>query len=236
MYNTRTGVEIMSHEISRESLEQRVARLEQALRAGRISHGLGALSQKRFLWSFLIAATAAFLCFRGLGLPNHPYQGALGGLTIALAYHRRWLLWPRRWYEWCIAPLNGFLVAALFKLIIGSGVRHPLYWLNYPVLKFEREAGKWVEVLPDLKILWQPMPIAGWEIDLTLIQTFLAVVTLIGALFRFQPFASFTAFLLILVSLPALSSFNWPWVFPAMAVAAIALYLQSQTGTEAPSV
>ena len=165
MYNTRTGWRQCRTESGNESLEHRIARLEQALRQGGISHRPQALSEKRFLSCLVVGAVAAFLCFRGLGWPNHPYQEALGALTIALAYHRRWLLWPRRWYEWGIAPLNAFLVAALFKLIIGSGVRHPLYWLNYPEMKLERQTGKWMEVLPEFKILWQPMPIASWEID-----------------------------------------------------------------------
>jgi hypothetical protein len=85
-----------------------------------------------------------------------------------------------------------------------------------------------------MKVLWPAMPIADWEVDLTLIQTFLLIVTLIGALFRFQPFVSLTAFLLILVSLPAFAEFDWRFVFPAMMTAAVGIYLQTArpvTGT-----
>jgi hypothetical protein len=169
---------------------------------------------------------------RGLELPNHPYQVVLGVLTIALAYHRRWLLLPSRPVDWLLAPLNALAVSVLFKLVIGSGIRHPLWWLRYPAIQFRRDTGKWLEVLPDLQLNWNDIPLAGWEIDLTRMQTFLLMITLIGGLFRFQPFVSFTAFFLILVSLPAFASFDWTWIFPAMATTAVALYLQASNRRE----
>jgi hypothetical protein len=210
--------------MNEHQLEERVARLERLLLQKPASMRRRTKFSPWLIWGLTVASTA--LAYRGLGLPNHPYQVTLGILTVALAYHRGWLALPTHRLEWALALPNALLVSMLFKLLIGSGTRQPFWWMMYPELRLQRSGEKWFEVVPDMKVLWQNMPLATWTIDLTFIQTFLLIVTLAGALFRFQPFVSFTAFLLILVSLPAFASFNWAWVFPAMVSAAIVLYLQ----------
>lgn len=197
------------------SLEERVARLENQFRVSRPT----LLTPKSFAICFALTAAAVGLAYRGLGLPNHPYQGALGVLTIGLAYHRRWLRWPAHPAQWIIAGANALILSMLLKLVIGSGIRQPFHWVLYPTIQ------KW-------ELAWQPAGVTGWRLDLTVIQTFLLLITLIGALFRFQPFVSLTAFALILVSLPAFSEFDWPWIFPAIATAAVALYGQSTSGSK----
>jgi len=213
------------------SLEERVARLESALATGRMP---GMLSHKQFLFAFLLTSLASYTAYRGLGQPNHPYQGVLAALAIGLAYHRRWFAFPTRWHQWAIAGMNVLTLAMVNKLLIGSGIRQPFQWMKYPTLQMEKATGKWFEMMPQMGVLWQPVPLAEWQIDLTLIQTFLLLVTLIGALFRFQPFVSLTAFLLIVVSLPAFASFDWQWVFPALALAAVAFYIQTTSTLESP--
>ncbi len=206
---------------STHELEIRIARLEEALTIRR--HG-EKLSPKKFGLSFPLLVAGLYCANEGLGLPNHPYQWALGGLAVALGYHRRWLHWPApgQPWEWILAPLNAMLLAMLFKLLIGSGIHQPLAWVKYPEITNTSEG-----VIPSWSIVWQASGLAAWQLDLTLMQTFLLLVTLIGALFRFQPFTSFTAILLILTSVPAFASFSWTWVFPAMATAAVAFYVQS---------
>lgn len=209
------------------TLEERVARLERELpRAGEARK----LSSTHFIVAILLAAGATCTAYYGLGWPNHPYQGALGILTVALAYHRRWLRFPAQWHHWVVAAFNAVTLAMLFKLLIGSGVRQPFHWAKYPSLNVAKSQGKWFEVVPDWNVAWLPTPLASWQLDLTIIQTFLLLITLVGALFRFQPFVSLTAFFLVVVSLPAFSEFNWAWVFPSLVLAAIAFYVQSNEG------
>ena len=57
--------------------------------------------------------------------------------------------------------------------------------------------------------------------------TTVANATLIGALFRFQPFASLTALALLLVSFPSYLSFNWDFVILFLVLGGAAIYLQS---------
>lgn len=193
------------------SIEERVARLE----GGSCARATGPLTQRSFLLSLGLSAVALYLAFRGLGFPNHPYQAALGILTVALGYHRRWFRPFSASHQWGLALLNAALVAMLFKLLIGGGVRHPFFWVKYPAFE------QW-------QMIWQDTPLAAMELDLTIIQSFLLLITLAGALFRFQPFVSLTAFLLVIVSIPAFASFDWQWVFPALIVGAVSLYAQSQ--------
>jgi len=206
------------------TLEERVSRLEAGLPQGQ---GEIPLSSKQFLASFLLASLASYSAYRGLGTPNHPYQGVLAAMAVGLAYHRRWLRFPTRWHQWAIALLNVLTLAMVNKLLIGSGIRQPFHWMKYPALNIEKTQGKWFEVMPQMAVQWVPISIAEWQVDLTLIQTFLLLVTLIGALFRFQPFVSLTAFFLILVSIPAFATFDWQWVFPALAMTAVAFYIQT---------
>ena len=207
------------------SLEERLARVE-----GKLGWRRRALilSTQRIVSSYVLLTIALILGYFGLGLPNHYYQLVLSALTIFIAYQRDWLVPPKRAVEWGLVAANTLVLTLLFKLVIGSGKRFPLDWLYYPAFSTSGPVeGSWTNVIPKFELNWQPSPVAQWSVDLTIIQTFLLLITLIGATVEFQPFISFTALLLILVSLPALISFDWPWVFPTIIVTAAALYVQS---------
>ncbi|HQH26720.1 MAG TPA: hypothetical protein PLP17_04925, partial [Oligoflexia bacterium] len=183
----------------------------------------------------LIMLLAGLACgMFGLGLPNHYYQVVLAALTIALGYHRGWFAACAGGARWILGLLNVCVLSLLFKLVIGGGVRNPFFWISYPVIVKSPPAEKTglLPAMPDLQIGWEPTTLAQWSFDLTIVQTFLLLITLVGALFEFQPFISFTAFLLVVVSLPALVSFEWSWVFPAIVCAAVGLYLQSSAAHE----
>lgn len=206
-------------------LEQRVARLE-----GKLGwRNLELQIPKQFtLWSVALLGLALFFAYLGLGMPNHYYQLVLAVLTICLCYQRGWLLRAPGIGFWLTATLNSLVLATLFKLFIGSGKRFPWYWLQYPVLRSApRQDSSMLPSIPSFELQWEPSALALWSADLTIIQTFLLLITLFGALVEFQPFASFTALLLIVFSLPALASFEWQWVFPALITAAVALYAQT---------
>jgi hypothetical protein len=208
------------------SLEERVLRLEGKLGWRQLSY---TLKPQLFPWSLLLLAAAFFCGYAGLGLPNHYYQIVLAMLFVALFYHRGWMARPVKAVHWLLAVMNTLVLSLLFKLLIGGGHRFPFSWLYYPNIQRNVAEGDkgWIPSMPDVSIAWEPSTIAQWSIDLTIVQTFLLLVTLIGALIDFQPFISFTAFLLVVVSIPALVSFDWPWVFPAIIAAVVGLYLQS---------
>jgi len=205
-------------------LEERVARLEGAF-------GVGAplvfLTTPVFLWAFGLSVAALVLAVMGLGPPNHYYQAVLGTLTIVLGYHRRWFAWPAKWFHWSLAILNAGLLSIVIKLVIGGGERFPLFWLKYPLIEAEKKEGSLLNVFPSWHLSWEPTALAQWNVDLTIIQTFLVLITILGALFGFQLFVSLVAFLLVIVSLPALVAFDWQWVFPALIFFWVAIYLQS---------
>ena len=208
------------------SLEERIARIEGKL-GWRPEQGV---IPRRYFWSACGLLAAGIFCgFMGLGAPNHVYQVVLAGLTIALCYHRSWLVKPQLWYEWGLSALSVLALSVIYKLFIGGGLRHPFFWAMYPTLSTGKngEQSTWSKVVPDLSLDWLPSAAAEWSLDLTIIQTFLLLITLIGAFFSFQPFVSLTALLLIIISLPALLGFSWSWVFPAMILISIGLYLQA---------
>lgn len=214
------------------SLEERVARLEGRLGWRRVDY---VLAKKEALASLAVLLVGAVVSLIGLGLPNHWYQPVLAILIVALCYHREWFIpAASRTLTTLLAFLNVLVISMMLKLVIGGGVRHPFFWALYPNLTpaTEEVSAKWVDVVPNFALSWEQSSLALWSVDLTIIQTFLLVVTLFGALFEFQPFISFTAFLLILVSLPALAGFSWGWIFPAMILLAVALYLQSASYQE----
>lgn len=207
-------------------LEERILRIEGKLgwreREVRLKPGM-------FPWALLSLLTAVLLGYWGLGLPNHFYQFVLALLFVALCYHREWLALPAKAYEWSLSLLNVAVMTLLFKLFIGGGKRFPMSWLYYPNITKNppSDESAWIPSVSDLQLAWEPSLLAQWSIDLTVVQTFLLLITLVGALVEFQPFISLTALLLVLVSIPALVSFDWPWVFPAIIAATIGLYLQS---------
>ena len=169
--------------------------------------------------------------YLGLGLPQHYYQPLFAGLVLALAYHRRvWILAAGHW-RWPLVAVNFLTLVLFFKLLIGGGTRYPLDWLRVPTLQKAppSEGSPWYDQLfPAFDLQWEGIPaITDISVDITLIQSMLLLATLAGALFRFQPFASLTAVVLLLVSVPTLLNFNWDWVVLFLVFGGIALYLQS---------
>lgn len=208
------------------SLEERVARLEGAMGW---THERVALKNSFFIASVGLLILAAFAFQEGLGLPNHYYQFVFAALTVALCYHRGWFALPARKSHWMIAIFNAIVLTLTFKLLIGLGEARPFSWIKAPTISSEQEAdeNKWVPSIPKVEFSWEQTDLGSWTIDFTVIQTFLLILTLIAALFDFQPFASMTAFLLILLSVPALLGFSWPWVFWGIIFSSIAFYLQT---------
>jgi len=217
------GVRVAASEkkqLSNLSLEQRVARLEGALGWGELG---GMLSPVRFLIAIALMGCALGISLRGLKVPNHSYQMVIGIGAVLIAYHRGWLLWPQKFYQWVLGLLNAAVLAVLLKLVIGGGNRAPFFWFKVPTISAGNAKNKWI---PSWDLNWEATTFSDWSVDFTVIQTFLLVVTLIGALFRFQPFVSMTALLLVLCSIPALTEFEWNWVFPALMVGALGFYVQ----------
>lgn len=214
-------------ELRHLSLEERLQRVEVALGQGPPP---AEISAKQVLVALALALLTCALGFRGFGLPNHPYQVAAAALTVALAYHRGWLRRPLGALFALMALLNAAQLSFLMMLFIGGGRRYPFFWLKLPNLIQPDAAGRsWYDVVPKWSMAWEPTALTLWDIDFTVMQTFLLIVTLVGALFRFQPFVSLTALALILVSLPSFLGFSWSWVFPAIACGAVSLYVQSTT-------
>ena len=216
------------------TLEERVARLEGALGWG--SRTYEYLDGKRFILSVLFVLVGIGVGLGGLGQPNHIYQFVFATISVGVAYNRAWLLWPRQTYQWILAGLNCWLLAILYKLVIGSGTAQPLQWLRLPVLGNDAstqaadKSSSWAPKIPSIDLRWEEIGLTATEIDLTLMQTFLLLITIIGCAFEFQPFASLTALLLIVASLPAFLSFEWQWVFPTILMGALGLYLQARDG------
>jgi hypothetical protein len=219
-------------------LEQRVARLERALaptpRPAVTTERLRLHPLVPLLLSFVVLACG----YLGLGLPQHYYQPLFAGLVLALAYHRQfWTLANDHW-RWPLVATNFLIVCLFFKLVIGGGTRYPLDWLRVPAVRKTplAEGSPWYEqVFPHFDIEWQAIPaVTDLSVDITMIQTMLLIATLAGALFRFQPFASLTAVLLLVVSIPTFLGFNWDWVVLFLVFGGIALYLQTGELTASP--
>jgi hypothetical protein len=156
------------------------------------------------------------LGYLGLGLPQHYYQPLFAGLVLALAYHRGlWMLPPGHW-RWPQALVNFLILTLFFKLLIGGKVAS------------DQQTPWYDQLIPDFDIEWEGIPaVTDLSLDLTMVQTFLLLATLAGAVFRFQPFASLTAVILMLVSLPTFIAFNWEWVVLFLVLGGTSLYLQS---------
>lgn len=178
-------------------------------------------------FGFILGCVAVGAAVKGLGVPNHPYQVGLAIGTICLAYHRRWLPKPKNPFDVALIPVNTLLIAVLFKLFIGGGIRTPFAWLKVPNLS--TTAPTWLSFLPQVGVSWQAVPLTEWKVDLTLFQSFLLLVTIAAGWVRFQPFASITALLLCLVSLPAYADFEWNWLLPAVAISFASFYVQAHS-------
>lgn len=180
-------------------------------------------------WTLVFGVLALAASFQGLGLPNHPYQAALAGMVLFIGYRLGWLRIGRSRSAYALWVLDACLLAMQAKLLIGGGVRMPFAWVRLPALQSAPPTGSWFDFLPRLMVQWQALSLNEWQVDLTQIQTFLVILTAVGAWFRFQPFASLTALALLVVSLPAYIDFQWNWVLPSMAATTVCFLLQTPT-------
>lgn len=205
-----------------ESLEQRVERLERLL-AARGTHE----TRPWELGVAIVAGVAALaLALLGVGLPNHYYQPLFALWICLLAYYRNLLRVPQRWFQFALPVLNVALIMLLLKLVIGSGERHPFFWVKFPTLTTTKVDQSWSSLLPAWRLAWENSFLADWSCDVTAIQTFLLFLVVLGSLLRFHPFTSLVAFLLVLFSLPAFATFQWGFVFPALVLGASYFYVQ----------
>lgn len=167
---------------------------------------------------FISACVALLCCYYGFGLPNHPYQYVFGILMVSVFYHKGSFPIPKHWHEWILLVINMLVLSMLLKVVIGGGEPKPFNWFTLPAL----EGG-----LTSFKISWQQTAVSEWALPLTTIQTFFLVLTLFGTLIGFDLFCGLTTFVLVLLALPSLVSFNWTWALPAMISALFSFYLQA---------
>lgn len=208
-------------------LAERVARLEGALGWSLVPVRLLPHMAKTAA-ALLIGAGA--LLFVGMGPPNHHYQLVFATLTVLLCYHRGIFARASRLTTVVLVTLDIVVLSMLYKILIGLGRKQPLAWIQVPRLEAPpvgAEQNEWFRVVPPWTLNWEPAAASTWVIDLTVVQTFLFLLTLLAALFNFQPFASFTAILLVLLSLPSLLGFGWEWVFWGIILTGVAFYLQT---------
>jgi hypothetical protein len=213
-------------------LEKRIQRLEK--QSGLVETGQTARSPSLHpLWPLLMGTIAVVLGYSGLGYPQHYYQFLFSGLLLLLLYHRGFLLRAHGGWAWPQILVNFLLLCLLFKLLIGGGISHPFDWFKLPAITKAPPSGEqsWYSgVVPDYTIQWQAIPaLAQWSIDVTRIQTFLLLMILAGALFRFEPFTSITALVLIVISLPTYLQYNWDRIVLFIITGSIAIYLQART-------
>ena len=181
-------------------------------------------------WAILIGAVAVIFGYFGLGIPQHFYQPLFAVLTLLVLYRHGHLVRENRTWHWPLMAVNFLILCLLYKLLIGGGVSYPLDWLKVPniVTTTPADAPWYQKLVPSFQVEMLPVPkISDWAIDITKIQTLLLLATLAGAVFRFQPFASFTALALLFVSVPTLVAFQWDWVILFLVSAGASLYLQS---------
>lgn len=205
-----------------DSIEARLAHLE----ASRHRVPSAPLDPATFRLGLALSAAGAALAWRGLGPPNHVYPVAVGICVTLIAYHRGWLRRPSAPAQGIVAAANALGLSLVFKLLLGGGTRHPLFWARLPWVRAERAQGEWWKVFPAWQLSWEPTGLSEWSVDLTVIQAFLVVLVLVGSLLRVQLFASLVAFLLVVLSLPALTEFDWAWVFPALLLVSAGWYVQ----------
>lgn len=210
-----------------ERLEARVAVLEQAL----AMESAAPPSRCRPVWPALLLGMATLFGFLGFGIPNHYYQPIFALLVSALLYHREFISLYEQHWKWILAILNLTVMTFFFRLIIGGGEARPFAWIKIPSLEKQspKDGASWLEKLsPDYDLVWREAATADWSVNITQIQTILLLATLLGGLFRFQPFASFAAILLLLVSVPVFLIYDWNWVILFLITGSTGLYLQTQ--------
>jgi len=193
----------------------RLGKLELAVRGEQVPQQDSLLKDLVELGAALIAL---FCCYQGLGFPNHYYQYLFAAITMLCLYHRGTLPYPNKVQDWALLFINIFLTAILYKLIIGGGEPRPLAWLSYPTI----EGG-----MTSFKISWAAAPGAGWVLPLTSIQSFFLVISIFALMIDLSLLAGLTTFILTLLAIPTLFSFNWDWALPGIVVGLFSLYLQT---------
>lgn len=188
-------------------------------------------------WSALLAGFTLVFGYLGLGLPQHYYQPLFSVLTLAILYRHRKLLPGTGIWKYILVAANFLMLCLLYKLLIGGGISHPFDWLKVPDLVSgtpPADAPWHQKILPSITLEMKPVPvISQWSVDITRIQTLFLLATLAGAVFRFQPFASFAAMGLLLVSIPTFYAFDWDWVILFLVCCSVAFYLQSPANNTA---
>ena len=207
-------------------LETRVAQLEGRQAAAKPR------GRSRFHpgWPLGLGSLALVLGYLALGLPQHYYQPLFASLFLLLAYHRGLFHLDAQPWRWPLVVLNFALLVLVFKLLLGGGLSYPFEWLNVPTLQQLPPADdSWTQkLLPHYQLVWEGVPgVSDWHVNVTKLQTMLLIATLVGSLFRFQPFASLTALGLLVVSFPSYLAFDWDYVVLFLVVGGTALYLQS---------
>jgi hypothetical protein len=211
------------------SLEQRLQRIER-----RLGLADGETSKERFFphpaWAFVLGLAASALGYLGVGYPQHYYQILFAGLLTLLLYHRGILRPAHGPWKWPQMVVNLLLLCLLFKLLIGGGMAHPFDWVKLPTVTKAPPTGEqtWYS-MPDYSVQWLAVPsLAAWSIDVTRIQTLLFVVIFAGALFRFEPFTSIAALVLLIVSIPSYFHYSWDRVILFLIAGSVSLYLQAR--------
>lgn len=209
------------------ALEARIARLEATPTPS--AAGAAVLSLHP-AWPLGLGTVALALGYLGLGLPQHYYQPLFATLFLLLAYHRGFFrLYASPW-RWLLIGQNFLLLMLVFKLLLGGGLSYPFDWLKVPTMQQLPPADdSWTQkYVPHYQLVWSSVPgISDWYVNITKIQSMLLIATLIGALFRFQPFASLTALALLIISFPSYLAFDWDFVVLFLVIGGTALYLQS---------
>jgi hypothetical protein len=183
------------------------------------------------VWAALLALAALGLGYLGLGLPQHYYQPLFAAITLTLLWRHGIVELPSGPWRWVLLVLYYLVLCLMFKMLIGGGINTPFSWLKVPTVELgsHAEDAPWYQqVVPTLNVkLVGVANISDWQIDITKIQTLLLVTTLMGAMLRFQPFASLTALALLVVSVPTFIHFNWDWVMLFLIAGTAAFYMQS---------
>lgn len=181
----------------------------------------------------LVSGSVAMACgYLGVGLPHHHYQFMFAALILLLGYHRQVFLRYSSYWQWPLVLVNYLLLCLLLKLLIGGGTSRPLEWIKLPTLgtaQSETEPSWYRRVVPQLELRWEGVDsISDWSFDMTRIQALLLIITVLSAMLRFQPFASFIALLLLATSIPTFFAYQWDWIILFLVFGSAALYMQTQ--------
>jgi len=200
----------------------------------RLPDAIALSSDKYTALAFVLGVAALIFGYLGMGLPQHYYQPLFAALVLMLGWRHGAIIIPESRWRWPLVIVMFLVLSLMFKLLIGGGSSHPFAWLKVPVFEMiepAEEAGWFRKVVPEVGLTFKGIPnLSDWTIDITKIQTLFLVATLIGAMVRFQPFASLTALALLIVSIPTLVAFNWDWVLLFLILGGATFYLRSPSG------